>query len=134
MPPPQELEHMSEPAREKVRLKRAYDAPSPSDGYRVLVERLWPRGVTKEKLRLDEWLKDLSPSAELRKWFNHDPARWREFKKRYFRELGEQQKTVQELLGKCRDNPVTLVFAAKDVRHNNAAALKEYLERHLERS
>jgi uncharacterized protein YeaO (DUF488 family) len=125
---------MSEPAKEKVRLKRAYDAPSRSDGYRVLVERLWPRGVTKEKLRLDAWLKDLAPSAELRKWFNHDPARWREFKRRYFRELDQQPKTVQELLAKSQNEPVTLVFAAKDVRHNNAAALKEYLDQQLKRS
>ena len=125
---------MSAPARKKVRLKRAYDAPSRSDGYRVLVERLWPRGVAKERLRLNAWLKDLSPSAELRKWFNHDPAKWPDFRRRYYRELDARPAAVQESWPKAAKGTVTLVFAAKDLRHNNAVALKDYLERRRERS
>lgn len=116
--------------RPHVKLKRVYDAPAKSDGCRVLVDRLWPRGISKDKLLLDDWLKDVAPSAGLRKWFGHDPAKWGEFRKRYFRELDEQSEAVQRLLAKGRDGTVTLVFGAKDVHHNDAVALKEYLEWH----
>jgi uncharacterized protein YeaO (DUF488 family) len=119
--------------RPQVKLKRAYDAPAKSDGRRVLVDRLWPRGVSKDELRLDDWLKDVAPSAGLRKWFEHDPAKWRAFKDRYFRELDEHSKAVERLLAGRRAGTVTLVFGAKDVLHNDAVALKEYLERHAEK-
>lgn len=119
--------------RPQVRLKRAYDAPAKSDGRRVLVDRLWPRGVSKDELRLDDWLKEVAPSAGLRKWFGHDPAKWGAFKNRYFRELDEQSEAVERLLARGRERTVTLVFGAKDVHHNDAVALKEYLERHVEK-
>jgi uncharacterized protein YeaO (DUF488 family) len=116
-----------------VKLKRAYDAPTKADGRRVLVDRVWPRGVSKDELRLDEWLKDLAPSAALRAWFGHDPAKWDAFKVRYFRELDERPEAVARLVARRREGTMTLVFAAKDVRHNNAVALKEYLERTAKR-
>lgn len=112
-----------------MKLKRAYDAPAKSDGRRVLVDRVWPRGVTKDELRLDDWLKDLAPSTKLRKWFGHDPAKWGAFKERYFRELDGRQEAVERLLAKGREGALTLVFGAKDIHHNNAVALKEYVER-----
>jgi uncharacterized protein YeaO (DUF488 family) len=117
----------------QVRLKRAYDAPAKSDGCRVLVDRLWPRGVSKDELRLDDWLKEVAPSTGLRKWFGHDPAKWGAFKDRYFRELDEQSEAVARLLARGREGTLTLVFGAKDVHHNDAVALKEYLERHAEK-
>jgi uncharacterized protein YeaO (DUF488 family) len=116
-----------------VKLKRAYDAPAKSDGRRVLVDRLWPRGVSKDELRLDDWLKDVAPSAGLRKWFGHDPAKWGAFKERYFRELDKHSEAVERLLAGGRAGTVTLVFGAKDVLHNDAVALKEYLQRHAEK-
>lgn len=108
-------------------MKRAYDAPARSDGRRILVDRMWPRGIAKDGLRLDDWLKDLAPSTKLRKWFDHDPAKWAAFKRRYFRELDQQGDAVAR--AKLRRETVTLIFAAKDVRHNNAVALMEYLGR-----
>lgn len=113
-------------------LKRAYDPPAPSDGYRVLIDRIWPRGVSRDALHLESWLMQLAPSAMLRKWFDHDPARWNEFKERYFHELGEKSEGVDLLLDKCRNGKVTLVFGAKDIRYNNAVALKAYLEPRIE--
>ena len=116
-----------------VKLKRAYHAPAKSDGWRVLVDRVWPRGVSKDELRLDDWLKDMAPSTELRKWFDHDPAKWDAFKGRYFRELDEQSEAVERLLARGHERTVTLVFGAKNTQYNNAVALKEYLERHAEK-
>ena len=112
-----------------IHLKRAYDEPSDADGVRVLVDRLWPRGVAKETARIDRWLKDLAPSAALRKWYGHDPAKWDPFKARYFRELDGQPELVAELKRLARKQRVTLVFGARDDPHSNAAALKEYLSR-----
>ena len=112
----------------QIKLKRAYEAPATHDGQRILVDRIWPRGVTKEELSLDGWAKQLAPSARLRKWFGHDPARWEGFKERYFRELDQNSELVNELKSKCGNGPVTLVFAAKDTRHNQAVALKQYLD------
>jgi uncharacterized protein YeaO (DUF488 family) len=120
---------MSRKVTQKVKLKRAYDPPARSDGRRVLVDRLWPRGISKDELRLDDWLKDVAPSSMLRKWFGHDPAKWCEFKNRYFRELDERSEAIEYLLARGREGTVTLVFGAKDVHHNDAVALKEYLER-----
>ena len=113
----------------KILLKRAYDPPAKGDGKRVLVDRIWPRGTSKDALQLDGWLKDLAPSSTLRKWFGHDPAKWEAFRDRYFRELDERPEALEALREKCHQGTVTLVFGAKDTRHNNAVALKAYLER-----
>lgn len=110
-----------------IRLKRAYESPSESDDYRILVDRLWPRGLSKQKARFDYWLKEIAPSAELRRWFNHDPEKWNEFKKRYFRELDSRPEIVDQLLHFVRKGDVTLVFSARDESHNDAVALREYL-------
>lgn len=112
----------------QIRLKRAYERPAKSDGKRILVDRMWPRGVTKEELHLDRWAKDVAPSAELRKWFGHDPEKWDGFKQKYFRELNKQSRAIEELATECRRGPVTLVYGAKDTHHNQAVALKQYLE------
>lgn len=116
-----------------VKLKRAYEAPSPSDGRRYLVERLWPRGVSKEALGIAAWLKEVAPSTELRRWYGHEPARWAEFAQRYEAELQgpEQQAALAELSARAREADVTLVFAAKDVEHSGARVLKDVLDRLL---
>jgi uncharacterized protein YeaO (DUF488 family) len=115
-------------------LKRVYDAPSPDDGFRVLVERLWPRGLSKERAALDLWLKDIAPSPELRKWFDHDPAKWKEFQQRYAEELQDKKDAVQLLKDKDKESTVTLLYAAHDTEHNGALALKRILERRQKRS
>jgi uncharacterized protein YeaO (DUF488 family) len=114
-----------------VRIKRAYEAPAADDGYRVLIDRLWPRGRRKEDLRLDAWLKDLAPSRELRIWFGHDPARWPEFRAKYGRELrgASARAALRDLARRAERGIVTLVFGAKDAEHSNAAALKVIIER-----
>ncbi len=111
-----------------IDVKRAYQAPSSNDGYRVLVDRVWPRGITKDVLQLDAWLKDVAPSTKLRKWFGHVPEKWDRFKQRYFQELEQEPEGLATLLEQARDGHVTLVFGAKDEEHNNAVALKEFLE------
>jgi uncharacterized protein YeaO (DUF488 family) len=111
-----------------IRLKRAYEQPSGKDGFRILVERLWPRGVTKEKAALDLWLKDVAPTPELRKWFGHDPAKWKQFEQRYWKELNARPAAVAQLRQKIKQGTVTLVYAAHDEEHNGALALKEFLE------
>lgn len=111
-----------------IRCKRAYDETSENDGYRVLVDRIWPRGVRKETLALDVWQKDLAPSNKLRRWFGHDPQRWVGFYQKYFRELKEKQHIIDELLEACGNRPLTLVYSAKDTEYNNAVALKIFLE------
>lgn len=112
-----------------IRLKRAYDKPSRADGERILVERLWPRGVSKEEAALDLWLKDVAPSPALRKWFGHDPARWEGFERRYWKELEGRPDEVALLRRKSKRGRVTLVYAAHDQEHNGALALKAFLER-----
>lgn len=112
----------------QLKLKRAYDPPAKDDGARVLVDRLWPRGLSKQELHVDLWAKTLAPSTALRKWFNHDPAKWDEFCKRYRRELKSHPTDVQAVVDLLRRRTVTLVFAAKDVEISNAAALKDYIE------
>ncbi len=114
-----------------IKLKRAYDSPSPEDGARFLVDRLWPRGVKKEALELEGWLKHVAPSDELRRWFDHDAGKWEEFKQRYYAELDEKPQRWQPLVGAARDEDITLVYAASDTEHNNAVVLKEYLEQQL---
>lgn len=114
-----------------IALKRIYEEPSEEDGRRYLVERLWPRGVSKEDARLDGWLRDLAPSHDLRRWYHHDPDRWEEFRDRYWEELkvpGEQE-VLERLAEEARNGPVTFVFATKDLEHSSARALKELLER-----
>jgi uncharacterized protein YeaO (DUF488 family) len=113
-----------------IHLKRAYEEPSKTDGLRVLVERLWPRGLTKERAAVDLWLKEVAPSPELRKWFGHDPARWEGFQERYRRELGEKADAVRLLKQKAKEGPVTLVYAARDEEHNGALVLKRFLQGH----
>jgi uncharacterized protein YeaO (DUF488 family) len=113
-----------------VNVKRVYEPPSRDDGIRVLVDRLWPRGLSKPHAAVDLWLKDLAPSVRLRRWFNHDPARWTEFKHRYAQELDAKKTAVAALLGATRRGRVTLVFGARDREHNNAVALHSYLTSH----
>ena len=110
-----------------VRVKRVYEPPSRADGTRILVDRLWPRGVTKEQARVDLWLKEIAPSAELRTWFNHEPEKWNEFKRRYFEELRRRPEAVAGLVETVRRGPVTLVYGSKEERFNNAVALEEFL-------
>lgn len=111
-----------------IQIKRVYEPMAPADGYRVLVDRLWPRGLSKSSLKMDIWMKDISPSNELRKQFHHDPDRWEEFKKRYEGELEKQPELIEELLRRARAGRLTLLYAAKDETRNNAMALKNYLE------
>lgn len=112
-----------------IKLKRVYEPPSPQDGLRVLVDRLWPRGLTKERAAVDVWAKDVAPSTQLRKWFGHDPARWRQFQIRYRKELAENVETFQQLKQKCAGQDVTLLYGARDVQHNEAVVVKRILER-----
>ena len=114
-----------------IHLKRAYDSATPGDGRRVLVERLWPRGVTKTRLRLDDWMKDVAPSTALRRWYGHEPGRWPEFRSRYFAELRAHPEAWRPLLAAGRRGRVTLVYAAHDTERNGAVALKMFLERRL---
>ena len=113
-----------------IRLKRVYDPANNDDGVRLLVERLWPRGVKKTDLRLDAWLKDVAPSTELRRWFSHDPAKWTEFQQRYFAELDAQPETVEPILKASSQGHVTLLFSSHDAAHNNAVALETYIAAH----
>src|SRR5690242_20762987 len=117
-----------------VQLKGAYEPPARKDGFRILVDRIWPRGTSKDSARIDLWLKDIAPTAALRNWFGHDPEKWSEFRKRYFRELEKNPDAVAQLEAQLRRDSVTLVFGAKDEQHNNAVALKEYLETRRGRS
>jgi uncharacterized protein YeaO (DUF488 family)/alkylated DNA nucleotide flippase Atl1 len=118
----------SRPAARAIAVKRVYDPPSRGDGTRVLVDRLWPRGIAKAKARIDAWLKEVGPSTALRTWFGHDPARWAEFQRRYHREL-DATGTARAIADLARRGPITLLFAAKDTDHNNAVALRDYLAR-----
>ncbi len=112
----------------KIKLKRAYEPPERSDGARLLVERLWPRGLTKEKAAIDEWFKEVAPSPGLRKWYGHDPAKWEAFSKRYLGELRANPEEVERLRARLKAGPVTFVYAAKDEKRNSALLLKRYLE------
>ena len=113
-----------------IRIKRVYDPPEASDGVRVLVDRLWPRGLRKEDAALTLWLKDLAPSAELRKWFGHDPGRWLEFKRRYREELSRNEPAISCLENLLKQRRVTLLYAAHDTEHNNALVLTSFLQDH----
>ncbi len=117
-----------------INLKRVYDDKSRSDGVRFLVERLWPRGIKKEALRLDDWLKDTGPSTRLRQWFAHDPAKWEEFRRRYFAELDANTKAWEPILAAAQKGAVTLLFSSRDTEHNNAVALRDYIEDKLRKN
>jgi uncharacterized protein YeaO (DUF488 family) len=108
-----------------VRIKRIYDEPDRGDGYRVLIDHVWPRGISRERARLDEWARELAPSDELRRWFAHDPARFDEFRARYRGELVDQRDRLLELARRARTNPVTIMYAARDRQHNNAVVVAE---------
>ncbi len=114
-----------------IQTKRVYEPPARGDGARLLVERLWPRGLKKEQVDAEAWLKDVAPSAELRQWFGHDPAKWREFKRKYFAELNKEPQAWEPILQAAQEGNVTLLYSARDTEHNNAAALKEYLDGQL---
>lgn len=112
-----------------INIKRVYDPVSPQDGRRILVDRLWPRGIEKEKAGIDEWLKDIAPSNELRKWFSHDPSKWQEFRDRYRKELKGKSELLERLRAETKKGCVTLLYSARDAEHNNARVLKEAVER-----
>jgi uncharacterized protein YeaO (DUF488 family) len=111
-----------------LRIKRVYEAPAKDDGTRVLVDRIWPRGLSKQQAAIDEWIKEIAPTSALRSWFGHDPQRWPEFRERYFKELGSSADAVSRLVDLMSDRPVTLLFAARDTERNNAAVLAEYMK------
>lgn len=110
-------------------LKRAYEPTDANDGFRILVDRLWPRGVSKSSAHIDLWLKEVAPSTDLRKWFGHEPSKWKEFRERYFAELRNNSEALKQITEKAQRGVVTLVYSAKDEKHNQALALKEYLEK-----
>ncbi|HXR50056.1 MAG TPA: DUF488 domain-containing protein [Verrucomicrobiae bacterium] len=112
-----------------IKIKRVYWEYDPKDGKRILIDRLWPRGLSKDKARIDLWLKDIAPTAELRQWFGHDPGKWPEFQKRYESELDANKESVETLRNQLEDGPATLVYGAKDEQHNDAVVLAEYLEK-----
>jgi uncharacterized protein YeaO (DUF488 family) len=112
-----------------IRLKREYEKASSDDGLRILVERLWPRGVSKEKAAIDLWLREIAPSPELRKWYGHDPAKWDEFRRRYRAELDQKGDLIDELKETLKKGPATFVFAARDEEHNSALVLRDHLKR-----
>ena len=114
-----------------VRLKRAYEPAEPADGFRILIDRLWPRGVSRRQAKLDEWNRELAPSTELRRWFGHDPERFAEFRRRCVEELRDQRSALAELRARARRGPLTLVYGAKDSEHNDAVVLAEVLRRGL---
>jgi uncharacterized protein YeaO (DUF488 family) len=116
-----------------IRIKRAYEPISRADGKRLLVERLWPRGVSKATLHVEAWLKEVAPSTELRQWFKHDPEKWNEFRRRYRRELDSNRAAWQPIVAAARRGPITLIYSAHDTAHNNAVALQQYLEAKLRR-
>lgn len=111
----------------EIRVRRAYEEPEKGDGHRVLIDHVWPRGISKEKAKLDEWAKELAPSGELRKWFDHDPERFEDFRRRYRAELEKRGEELEELRERAKSEPVTIVYAARDEEHNNAVVLAELL-------
>lgn len=121
---------MQEKAMENVQIKRVYDPPRKADGCRVLVDRIWPRGLSKAEAQIDLWMKDIAPSTELRKWFNHDPARWKSFQEKYRAELRQLGEQLDELRARARKGRITLVYGAKDTEHNQALVLQDVLTRH----
>jgi uncharacterized protein YeaO (DUF488 family) len=125
---------MSKTSGGQIYLRRAYEPPSPHDGQRILVDRVWPRGVRKEEAQLSSWQRDVAPSNELRRWFGHDPARWDEFRQRYRAELDAHPDVLQPILDAIKKGDVTLVYGARDEEHNQAVALKQFLDERLGRA
>ena len=115
----------------RVRIRRVYDTPTPEDGRRILVDRIWPRGLTREAAAIDAWVRDVAPSTALRKWFGHDPARWDEFARRYRQELETHPAAVQALVDAVGEGPATLVYGARDEAHNQAVVLQQILDERL---
>jgi uncharacterized protein YeaO (DUF488 family) len=111
-----------------IKIKRVYDAPSQEDGTRILVDRLWPRGLSKERAQVDLWLREIAPTHELRKWYSHDPAKWQEFKARYAKEMKDKEDLIGEILRKAKGGTITFLYGSTEQRLNNAVALKEYVE------
>ena len=111
-----------------IKIKRIYNPPAEDDGFRILVDRLWPRGLTKEKAKIDLWLKEIAPSDQLRKWYAHDPKKWAEFKKKYSKELDQRIDLIDQIVGKTKEGDSTLLFSSKEEKLNNAVALREYIE------
>jgi uncharacterized protein YeaO (DUF488 family) len=111
-----------------IQIKRVYEKPESGDGKRILIDRLWPRGLTKEKAAIDLWIKEIAPTTELRKWFDHDESKWNEFKKRYIQELQKNSDSIEKLMEELKSGKATLVYGARDLEHNDAVVLKEYLE------
>jgi uncharacterized protein YeaO (DUF488 family) len=116
-----------------IKTKRVYEKPAPSDGRRLLIDLVWPRGLKKNDLALDGWLKEVAPSGRLRRWFGHDPRKWREFRRRYFAELRAKSETWAPILARARESNVALLYGARDAEHNNATALKEFLTGRLKK-
>ena len=114
-----------------IKVERIYNTPE-SDGFRILVDRLWPRGLAKDKVKLDMWLKEIGPSTDLRKWFGHDPNKWSEFKDQFFQELDQKKELTDQIVARAKEGDVVLLFGAKDEEHNNAVALKEYIDNRME--
>jgi uncharacterized protein YeaO (DUF488 family) len=112
-----------------IKIKRVYEQPDRKDGERILVDRLWPRGLTKEKAGVDLWLKEIAPSTELRKWFDHDPEKWQRFRRRYETEIRHKDDLIKVLRQKAREGTITLIYGARDEKHNEALVLKQFLER-----
>jgi len=112
-----------------IKIRRVYEMPAWDDGFRILVDRLWPRGLSKGKTKIDLWLKDIAPSHDLRKWYAHDPKKWTEFKKKYFKELDNRRELVYQILKRVKEGTVTLLFGSKEEKLNNAVALKVYIEK-----
>lgn len=113
-----------------IKIKRIYNPPSKEDGFRILVDRLWPRGLSKEKAKIDLWLKEIAPSDHLRKWYGHDPKKWTEFRKTYFNELKDKDELVNLIAGKLKEGTITFLYSSKEEKVNNAVALKEYILEH----
>jgi uncharacterized protein YeaO (DUF488 family) len=116
-----------EVSAKNVKLKRAYEPPAADDGIRILVDRLWPRGLSKQRAAIDQWMKDISPSTELRKWFGHDTSRWDEFRRRYAKELRQHHELLDQLRSLAREGPITLVYSARDEAHNDAVELRQVI-------
>lgn len=112
-----------------IKIKRVYEQPEKKDGQRILVDRLWPRGLTKEKAAVDLWLKEIAPSTELRKWFDHDPEKWQRFRRRYETEIRKKEDLIQVLKQKAQSGTITLIYGARDEKHNEALVLKQFIER-----
>ncbi len=112
-----------------IKIKRIYEPPAADDGFRILVDRLWPRGLTKDKAKVDLWARDISPSNELRKWYGHEPAKWAEFKKRYFKEIEDKKELLDLIAQRVKGETVTFLFSSKELKLNNAAALKEFFQK-----